>query len=314
MAKTGTTALQNALARNRGWLWEKGMHYPEDAGPRGRRLTEGNGSLLHEMLLGDDSPGLEALQPALKEADGRDVLFSSEHLFLARAERIGALAEVAEAAGVHLMAVVYVRDVAGHALSTYSQAVKRHGFTGSFADFVGGARSPYRLRLQPRLSALLEVLGPDRLLVQHYDSDRERLLERFLSAVGVEVGPGLERPQISANRSLTRREITWMRLLNAEFPNRPRVTNRISAALAALPPLGGPAATLPLSDVELVTRKFGGQVDWVNETFLDGRLRVDGGVEVVQSEESPEPTEAEEHLLAALAEVAARADSRPHRH
>ncbi|MBD4901542.1 hypothetical protein GUF73_11090, partial [Xanthomonas citri pv. citri] len=60
------------------------------------------------------------------------VLYSSEFFYLAPTAQLKQLRDHVAGQDAVLQVVVYVRDIVGHAVSSYSQVVKRALFTGGF--------------------------------------------------------------------------------------------------------------------------------------------------------------------------------------
>jgi len=293
IGKTGSSALQTAFVRRRDALASYGVRYPEhrsDDVARSGGVTSGNGAPLRRWLVPrDDAPrglGARVRAQVVEEvltADARTLLYSSEFLHLARPERLDRLRRELAGHDATLEAVVYVRDLVGHALSSYSQVVKRGLYTGTFADYIApDAEGGYHLALD-RVLALPEVLGHDNVTVLHYDTVRHDLVRHFCTSVlGVDLGADLEddlaREDVAAsgtggahapvNRSFTDDELDLMRHLNRVLTTKAQART-VSDVLIGLPPLGSARPSATPADVDSLHRRFAGLVDQVNEVFFD---------------------------------------------
>jgi hypothetical protein len=220
--KTGTSALQAALVRNRAWLATYGVDYPpspSDEAAAGYRITSGNGLLLAFAL----NPKL-AMPPSITQADPiqdtlevvvnskqEHVLFSSELMLVFSGPRAARLRDEFAPHGIGLRFHFWVRNIAGHACSAYSQQVKRHRYTGDFSAFV---RNHYNPDFYGVLQRTTGVVGKENVIVTSYDRHREHLFGTLCRSLGVEAG-GFEEVRRTINRSLSREELEVMRSLNA---------------------------------------------------------------------------------------------------
>ncbi|MGZ8738445.1 MAG: hypothetical protein ACXWW7_14865 [Nocardioides sp.] len=292
MGKTGSSALQVAFVQNRAQLAARGIHYPvsrtDHIAARGG-VVSGNGmEIVEHVAPREDDPTeatrvLEAVRREVAGADGGTVLYSSEFLYLFRHTRLAEMRDVVSGEGTTVQAVVYVRDIAGHALSSYAQVVKRRLVTESFSDFVDSGEGQYRLDLQPRLQQLRSTLGAENVTVLHYDSEADALFAGFMRRVfGVTDLAGFTTEHGRVNRSLTRREVEWMRYMNRGLKNRGQA-RRLSNAMIKRPPADDSALSMTPQELEPLRERYGDEVAWVNDAFLADStpLSVEGGVLVV---------------------------------
>jgi hypothetical protein len=288
MGKTGSSALQVAFVQNREQLAARGVHYPvagsDHIAARGG-VVSGNGmEILDHVAPRKNDPDeatrvLEMVRKEVAGADGGAVLYSSEFLYQYRPTRLAEMRDVISGEGATVQAVVYVRDVAGHALSSYSQVVKRSLYTESFAHFLEIGEGTYALNLRPRLNRLRSTLGAENVKVLHYDGEAAALFAGFMRRVfGVTDLAGFTSALDRVNRSLTRREVEWMRYMNRQLKNKVHA-RRMSDALISRPPADSSALSMTPQEVELLRQRYGEEVAWVNDTFLDGSpFSVEGGV------------------------------------
>jgi hypothetical protein len=219
--KTGTSAIQVALVRNRQLLADYGLLYPEshsDALASQGLITSGNGNLLADILWRTD-----ANQPAAKQRIKRlldqypehSLVYSSERIVTCDIDRFAELSELFRTNGVNVKIIYYVRHLMDYAVSLYGQSVKRAGAALDFTNWIGRYRSNYQTVLQD----YSRVVGKENLVVRLYDQERHDLLNGFFRIV---LGPSWkseERPLTTAgdetvNRSLTLDETRIMLLVN----------------------------------------------------------------------------------------------------
>ncbi|GAB2764670.1 hypothetical protein GCM10027020_16110 [Nocardioides salsibiostraticola] len=277
MGKTGTTALQVGFVRNRARLRELGVDYPEhgsDADAAQGRVVSGNGLALRRWLTDRESDPestaitLDGLIEQVSMSACATVLYSSEFLILYQRERLRQLREELLAIGVRLQAVIHVRDVAGHVVSSYSQVVKRGLFTGDLTAYVNDQSViGYRPHLN-RLFPLSRILGPENVEVVHYDGVRDRLFTDFLDRIlrladtsGLDLTPG------EINRSLTAAEIQLMRRVNAGLTNQAQA-KRVSDLLIQRPHSGETGPVITTAELALLHEKFEDLVAKVRREFL----------------------------------------------
>lgn len=277
MGKTGSSALQTAFVQNRDLLASSGVLYPphpSDEVARSGGVTSGNGTRLRRWLAPrGDVParqGDRLRARLLEELDTpgmHTLLYSSEFLYLALPERLEELRRHLERHDAHLQVVVYVRNVAEHALSSYSQVVKRSLFTGTFSDYIDPATAGgYHLPLD-RVLALPEVLGSEKVTVLHYDSLQYDLVGHFCrQLLGLDASAQI-RTTPTVNRALTSLELELMRQLNRVLVEKAQA-RQVSDALLALPPLGQGGPVLTARDLATLQSTFARQVEAINRQFF----------------------------------------------
>lgn len=316
MGKTGSSALQAAFVRNRQLLSASGIFYPphasDDVARRGG-VTSGNGARLRQWLAPRDGQAARRgrrLQARLvEELDTPGIhtlLYSSEFLYLALPERLDELRRHVALHGATVQVVVYVRDVARHALSSYSQVVKRSLFTGTFTDYIDPAtKGGYHLPLD-RLLAMPDLLGAENVTLLHYDSVQHDLVCHFCRQIlGLDDVSAIQR-EWTVNRSLTSLELELMRHLNRDLGDKAQA-RRVSDALMDLPPRGLGDPVLTARDAETLERRFAEQVDRINGQFFGAPtlVVVDDAVPiVVDAPAVSAPSPREELLLGIIARLA----------
>ncbi|WP_129788054.1 hypothetical protein [Promicromonospora panici] len=309
MGKTGTSALQVAFVRNRKQLAAHGIAYPEhpsDVSARRGEVVSGNAMGLVRYLDPRTRADIErkerflaGLERAIYNAPQPRVLFSSEFLYSANHERFGSFCRDLLDKGIGVEVVVYVRDIAGHALSLYSQVVKRSLFTGAFMDFITpGKGIRYAPSIRGRLHRMLTLVGRERLHVMHYDSDRDHLMESFMRNVfGIEGIDEYDLTHGQVNRSLTDHEIELMRYMNGRLRDTSGA-GVVNQVIIRRPPLKERKPSMTEEQLSLLEKRFLPDVEWVNETFFESDLlTVQGDTPVTDSHRTVAPISAEEKFL-----------------
>lgn len=219
--KTGTSALQVALVRNRRKLQEMGILYPQSESDRAAeqgKITSGNGLAIASFL----NPKLpfsqrfarpdyltEMFSEISVETDADSVLFSSEHIGFFIDERLRSFVDAAQQYGYTMEIVYFVRNVLDHAYSAYNQGVKRHRMGLDFETYI---RDKYKCPFAGTLSRLNNLVEKDRIYVLSYDRVKPYLLKSMLEALAFATEGIVESTGV-INRSLTRHEIEIMRFV-----------------------------------------------------------------------------------------------------
>lgn len=309
MPKAGSSALQVAFVKNRSVLAEHGIDYPEHESDElavRDRATSGNGmNLVRFLVKGQQSPDEntrrwldEALQ-VVRDGHLESTLYSSEFFYESDETPLRVLALACARSEVRLRLILYVRDVAGHALSRYSQEVKRARCTSTFEEYLrGDGEVPYRPGLHARLSMFADVLGGENVLVHHYDSVRDQLVPHFFGEVlGIPESAIEDAVMREVNRSLSSAELEFMRHLNGYVLHQPDA-KLASDALVELPAFDAAEPYVTRRELEILERRFASQVRWVRATFEDAaRLSIVGDTEVRKARASYELDPSHVHLV-----------------
>ena len=229
--KTGTTALQAALADARPELAERGVSYP------GRRQAHhGQALAVLQRSWGWAGRGGEVPRPEVFDRlcakaathPGR-VIISSEHFCEADDD---AAARVVQGLGtdrVHV--VITLRSLASLLPSSWQQYLK-YGLRASYPDWLENMFEPESERTKsPSFwkrndhGALIErwaaMVGPDRVtVVVLEDVDRTAIFRAFAQLLGIDESILLRRMDLTSNRSMTAQEAELLRLVNVEVRNR----------------------------------------------------------------------------------------------
>lgn len=218
--KTGTSAIQSALVRNRDTLRARGVLVPpgrRDEKAEAGRVTGGNGWMLHAFksrFRKQPNVALKRLKARLGEVladtSANTVVFSSEALGGYEAQQLTELKSVLDQYFDDVQIVYFVRHLTDHAISRYSEYVKRRGMKKAFSEFAATYEAPFKAALENYET----VFGRDAITCLLYEDVRDRIFDTFLETIDVP-SDGLEIPK-SVNRSLTADEIEVFRAINAK--------------------------------------------------------------------------------------------------
>lgn len=237
--KTGTSAIQVALVRNRSLLLRHGLVYPEskeDSRARMGMTTTGNGEALSGVIwCGDKNPSGKVRQTRIWAANAYDAqskqarlteffkdnancsfVYSSEELGLLPPNALTLLFEIFHKSSLRVKVIYYVRHIMDHALSAHNQAVKGKVYRHSFLHFLGN----YRSRFANVIENFSNVVGKSNVILRLYETERSDLVGRFLNLLLEQEGLQslepliLQGQQESVNRSLTPEELEIMLSIN----------------------------------------------------------------------------------------------------
>jgi len=269
VSKTGSSAIQYGLARYQETLEARGLHYALDGAEalvERRLIASGNGSELAKQL----NPRPDApMQLTAVQFDREFVsdtcpisLISCESLSAAQPGPLARFRD--EVIGVREVRVVaFVRDLYGHAVSSWMQRIKRHGYTGLFQHFCA---KPYNNKQCSALRTYAEAFGPERMSVIHYGGLRESPFKALLRTLGVPADDLQDPPRI--NRSLSAAEVEVLIACNALHKNRGELSARISDHLIYKHPDRPTDSVRSPAAARILAERFGDDVDWVNRTFF----------------------------------------------
>ncbi len=222
--KTGTSALQVAFAQNIEELKAAGVVYPADASTRDAaqgQITSGNGFYIARHVSvkrGTLAPfysywAKRQLNSALRSR--QNLLYSSEYFQTLKMHRLNRLVEHAKKAGYETKIIYYVRSIAGHAASVYSQTLKRQKSTLTFGEFL---EQRYRVPFLPFIERANEAAGRNNVLVYNFDAVRTDLFAHFLQNIlTIDASKFHFVNPKSVNRSLGAFEAEFLRYLNGFF-------------------------------------------------------------------------------------------------
>ena len=173
--KTGTSYLQTLFAQFAKELSEEDIIYPFNkfvSGAEEGRITSGNGVPMANYIRPDlphqiqnKEAYLKEFKEQLKNARGKDLLFSSEFLQFPENKKTRNLVNVIYAEDYQPKVIYLVRDFGEAAFSTYSQEVKRAGEFRSFSTFI---RSWDPLYVHD-IRNLKQTFGEQSIFIYNYD-------------------------------------------------------------------------------------------------------------------------------------------------
>ena len=193
--KTGTSAIQVALAGMRTELASHNIWYPKGHGNSDDRASKGKTSSGNAVALGHwlvpprrqpefDLGAIKGwLDNNIAAAAGRDLLFSSETMQVPRPEMVEQLCAFFASKGYQPTLVFYVRHMLDQAVATYLQHLKR-GFASmpnlanvDLGSFLRKFQCTYVASIEP----FAKLLPDDRIVVRLYDDESSSLIEKFLA-------------------------------------------------------------------------------------------------------------------------------------
>jgi len=222
MHKTGTTAIQAALAHNRQRLRKKGVLYPLTG------LQSGGHHLLAWGLT--RKPGNFPLWETLREEIARDgaqkVVLSSEEFESCR--KADHWLKMVDALGQKPTIIFYLRRQSDYLISSYNQHIK-NGHSHSFAEHV--PKMMPRLDYLSKLRMIEDVVGRDRIILRTYERNRlpEGVVPDFLASIGIDA-TGLVLGQHEINPSLSAHGLRIMQRLNELIKDKD-VRRKVSAVI-----------------------------------------------------------------------------------
>ena len=243
-AKTGTSAIQVALARNRDALAKHGVIYPKsrsDALAAQGLITSGNGELLYSLLWPqaerpeDAKQARQTLQNLIKANPTASILYSSELFVSAPPEAFAALRQFILDNGANVKVIYYLRHMMDNALSLYNQHVKWGGLTLDFIDYLRKRPNKFGVAIK----TFGDIVGKDNLILRLYDDEKSSLVQGFFRIVLPETESrdlsdfDFSRATEVVNRSLSPLETEIMLRINRVLkrqhcPNVKAVTKAIS--------------------------------------------------------------------------------------
>lgn len=239
--KTGSSALQLCLLRNRAALAAAGYYYPEH--PVGRNLVStGHGVIGFLLRSGKLAEAAERFQRFRAEAERSNLrlLLSAESLYV-QAELLKPILD-----GHRVEVIGFYRDPLGALLSFYNQRVKRAAETASFSAFVDGMKAGYVKWLSGTPCLVWQdVYGKDAVRVYGYEPERfggQGIAGKFLGILGIG-DADLARFDLTnriINRSYTASALELKRLLNCVVDRSEKGLNaQVDSRLQAVSELQG---------------------------------------------------------------------------
>ena len=282
LPRVGSSAIQYCLAEQAQALSRRGVHYAVSAAhstwqPNG--VSSGNGLELARYLdprrrpPGFDEAGFERDFWATYGSPDHPISVVSSEFLSAAAKPMLARFRDKVVAGPPVRVIAFVRDLYGHAFSTWAQMVKDQAYAKDFRTFTGEVYDNPQCRT---VRAFRHAFGRENMRVIHYDSLEGGIFAAFLGALDVRL-PGSDQTR-RINRGLSGAELEIQLAFNRLHHNR-RLSRTIADRFVARRP-EAPAVRIWRQDVaDHLERRFSEEVRQLNRAFFHGRqgLAIGGG-------------------------------------
>lgn len=287
--KTGTSAIQTALARSRAILLDNDILYPstenDDKAIKGK-VTGGNARTLCELnrnFKNDDGNVRQMADDYFNDLDksksASTLLLSGEAMGRFGVEYLKTLRSTLDKFTKEVRIIYYVRNISDHAVSQYSEYVKRRSMTAPFEEYLTRYTAPY-LRA---LKAYEEAFSREAIQVRLYDNVKEDLLADFASALGLSGVKLIEAGEI--NRSLSCKELGIMRRLNKTGANS-NVMAKLAHHIISLRHRETTKYDLPIELIDLIEKRNRRVLNHINTHYT-----TDWTLKVVDANEKTSPTD-----------------------
>ena len=229
--KTGTSAIQSALAISADALLKNGINYPIDPNERHRaaRFDITSGNWKHNPAI---SLSEQRLQLAASNTAGHTIVLSSESLFWHLTDFANQKEQWNEAVEIHV--ILAVRELEEMLSSEYQQRVKRHGESKPFEQFLRRRNfiSSHHKKAAEVLTELSQHNIPVTLI--NYSAHKKTISKRVFEAMGCsDLYPNQTMGDLVINRSLSQKELQMLMMINALYYDQfPWISARLSDALA----------------------------------------------------------------------------------
>ena len=229
--KTGTSAIQSALAISADALLKNGIHYPIDPNERQRaarfEITSGNWKHNPTISLSE-----QCLELAASNAAGHTIVLSSESLFWHLTDFVHQKEQWNEAVDIHV--ILAVRELEEMLSSEYQQRVKRHGESKPFEQFL--KRRHFISSHHKKAAEVLTQLSQQKVQVTliNYSAHKKTISKKVFDALGCsDLFPKEKMGDLVINRSLSQKELQMLMMINALYYDQfPWISARLSDALA----------------------------------------------------------------------------------
>lgn len=305
--KTGSSALQSSFAQNSNVLAEKGVLYaPHKSQGKAAQglITSGNAAELAQCLsdVGNNDKALRQFKDILRLAAERScsVLLSSEGFNDYDASKLKDFKNTLKKYGYELRCVYYVRSIAGYALSSYSQRVKRHQYSRTFSGYLRLSFSPPFSRIEHAVNAF----GKDNIYLFNYDVHRSSLDKHFYEEIlGILPDEKIQLNTKKVNRSLSAPELQFLRLMNRTF-SQDNESRFVSDSLIYAEPDVDTKPRLATNDLQYIQENYQESVDYINSLNPDFPIElIDESIHLCEKVDSMEYNHFQKSLLAVLSSL-----------
>ena len=228
--KTGTSAIQSALAIASDDLSRQGISYPIQQSLRDRasrlEITSGNWEPTSEASLTD-----QLLSIANNNRDNSAIILSSESLFWLIPDLILDKNNWESHIDIHI--ILAVREIEEMLSSEYQQRVKRHGDAMPLEQFIRARH--FVSSHHAKAAEIIDLISQAKITntIINYSQHKRDISELIFKIIGAEaVYPSDQMAGAIINRSLSRKELEILITINALYFSRfPWISTRISDAL-----------------------------------------------------------------------------------
>lgn len=207
--KTGTSALQYFLLKNRNILRQNGIEYPvHKLDPN--HISSGNAELIAKLAK-DEMPTVQAILSEIIKTPCPSILLSSEFFYLCdHLENIKQLFN-----GFNVQIIIYWRRQDRQVMSLYNQHVKRRLVTCHIDDWV--KNKPEKRFSNEQLLKWTEVFGKENIHLRVYEQQQfvgKTIFSDFLNVLNLSVTDDYEFSQKKINPSYRIDALESQRLFN----------------------------------------------------------------------------------------------------
>ena len=228
--KTGTSAIQSALAIASEELAKRGISYPIQPSLRDRasrlEITSGNWQPNPEISLSD-----QLLEIEKKNQNNSKIVLSSESLFWLIPDLIQRKNSWENFIDLHI--ILAVREVDEMLSSEYQQRVKRHGDSMPLEQFIRARHSVSSHHA--KAAEIIELMSQSSIesTIINYSVHKHDITQQVFKSIGAEdLYPADNINGAIINRSLSKKELEILITINALYYRKfPLISTRISDAL-----------------------------------------------------------------------------------
>ena len=228
--KTGTSAIQSALAIASEDLAKRGINYPIQQSLRDRasrlEITSGNWEPTSEVSL-----TIQLLEIAKSNYKNSKIILSSESLFWLVPELIQNKSTWETHIDLHI--ILAVREIEEMLSSEYQQRVKRHGDAMPLEQFLRARH--FVSSHHAKAAEVIELIAQSNITntIINYSEHKRDISQLIFKLIGAEdLYPTSQMAGAIINRSLSRKELEILITINALYFSRfPWISARISDAL-----------------------------------------------------------------------------------
>ena len=274
--KTGSTALQNMLYKDRHLLNEYNVFYLDNQ-IHAQQIQSGNGGKLFQLLI--KGATRSEIEQELVQFMKPNYLSIISNELLAHLPKAAwqVLIESLKALDTEFHTIAYIRSPIGYYLSAYGQMVKRGGYFEDLDHFI----KEHRWAHLEMLKTLCEFRSEIDLRVVPYEQNKRRLFASFWDEVlelsGINFShPSHEDPFLT-NRSLRLNEVNMIRKISKIYGG--AISALISDFLVnEVKPNGEPIAYTS-NQIKQIVNRHQTDLDWVNDVFFDHEVVIQNNID-----------------------------------